>query len=236
MKYRTIVADPPWQYEKINPDAPRYIDDQGRLRSSGIHRRGAALGYSVMTLDEIRAVPVGDLAEANARLFLWTTNRYLRHAWSVLESWGFDPQNRVLVWCKPPRATTPITTEFILIGKRGKPPRIPWHGTTWFNWPFQPTHSQKPEAFLDLVEQWCPGPYLELFARRNRLGWDTWGNEALNHVDLSSSSDQAPAPNPIYDYRNDPSIEEQPTRCTSGECGECDACTSNGYGYLEVGE
>ena len=50
------------------------------------------------------------------------------------------------------------------------------------------THSSKPEAFLDLVEQVSPGPYLELFARRQRLGWDTWGNEALEHVSLSKAS------------------------------------------------
>jgi N6-adenosine-specific RNA methylase IME4 len=51
----------------------------------------------------------------------------------------------------------------------------------WFTWP-RGKHSQKPEAFIDMVEQVSPGPYLEMFARRNRLGWDTWGNEALNHV------------------------------------------------------
>jgi N6-adenosine-specific RNA methylase IME4 len=47
-------------------------------------------------------------------------------------------------------------------------------------------HSQKPEAFLDLIERVSPGPYLELFARRNRLGWDTWGDQALQHVEVAS--------------------------------------------------
>jgi N6-adenosine-specific RNA methylase IME4 len=55
----------------------------------------------------------------------------------------------------------------------------------WFTWP-RGGHSQKPDAFVDLVEQVSPGPYLELFARRQRLGWDTWGNEALEHVELSA--------------------------------------------------
>ena len=63
--------------------------------------------------------------------------------------------------------------------------------TRWFTWP-RSEHSAKPEAFLDLVEQVSPGPYLELFARRQRLGWDTWGDEALEHVDLEKSY----APNP----------------------------------------
>ena len=160
--YSTIVADPPWHYDKVNPDR----SDEGV--------KGGGLAYSSMTLDEIRAMPVGNLG-SDVRCFLWVTNRYLRHGWSVLEAWGFEPQDRVLVWCKPPRCTTPVTTEYVLIGKKGKPPRMPWHGTTWFDWPLQPTHSQKPDAFLDLVESWCPGPYVELFCRRPRFGWDAWG-------------------------------------------------------------
>jgi hypothetical protein len=56
--------------------------------------------------------------------------------------------------------------------------------TRWFRWPVA-EHSRKPEAFLDLVEQVSPGPYLEMFARRQRLGWDTWGNEALEHVSIA---------------------------------------------------
>jgi N6-adenosine-specific RNA methylase IME4 len=57
--------------------------------------------------------------------------------------------------------------------------------SAWFQWP-RTAHSAKPEAFLDLVESVSPGPYLELFARRNRLGWDTWGNEALQHVEMGA--------------------------------------------------
>lgn len=171
--YSTIVVDPPWHYDQINPNAPRYVRD-GRVLSSGIHATGSAISYSTLSLDEIRDLPVGDLA-ADSRLFMWTTNRYLRHAWSVVEAWGFTPHNKVLVWCKLPRATAQITTEFVLIGKRGNPPRMPWSPTTWYQWPLQPVHSQKPDAFMDLVESWCPGPYVELFCRRPRIGWDSWG-------------------------------------------------------------
>jgi N6-adenosine-specific RNA methylase IME4 len=64
-------------------------------------------------------------------------------------------------------------------------PRGARNDTSWFTWPRGP-HSVKPDAFLDLVEQVSPGPYLELFARRQRLGWDTWGDEALNHVNLEA--------------------------------------------------
>lgn len=160
--YSTIVADPPWHYDKVNPgkSAENYV--------------GGGLPYSSMTLDAIKALPVGNLTD-DGRCFLWVTNRYLRHGWDVLEAWGFTPQDRTLVWCKPPRCTTPVTTEYVLIGKKGNPPRMPWHGTTWFQWDLQPIHSQKPAAFADLVESWCPGPYVELFCRRPRFGWDSWG-------------------------------------------------------------
>jgi N6-adenosine-specific RNA methylase IME4 len=162
--YGTIVADPPWHYAKTNADktAEGYEGRQG-------------LDYQSMSLDEIKALPVADLAQ-NTRLFLWVTSRYLRHGWDVVESWGFTPQDKHLVWCKPPRCTTPVTTEYVIIGKRGKPARLPWSGTTWYQWPLQPLHSQKPDAFIDLVESWCPGPYVELFSRRPRFGWDSWGH------------------------------------------------------------
>ena len=178
--YATIVADPPWHY-----------DTTGRRNAEsgyGITRPLLPLDYSSMTLAEIEALPVAEIAAPDARCFLWTTNRYLFDSPAVLRAWGFEPQRRVLVWCKPPMGTMNVTTEFVLIGKRGNPPRMPWYGTTWFQWPrkglrrtHQGTapsvgHSAKPDAFLDLVEQWCPGPYVELFCRRPRLGWDSWGH------------------------------------------------------------
>lgn len=181
MKYRTIVADPPWHYDGFGV---------GRVPSGQVNDgRKTPLPYPTMTVTEIAALPVGDLAEDDAHLYLWTTNRYLPLAFGVLEAWGFR-YSMPIVWCKHPIGSflgaefTP-GAEFVLFGRRGKlrGNRAP---NQWFIWPRQGQgkHSQKPEAFLDLVETVSPGPYLELFARRNRLGWDTWGNEALEHVDL----------------------------------------------------
>ena len=170
--YSTIVADPPWHYDQVSPPNPWMNVAEPNRRGF----KGGDLGYSSMTLDEIKALPVADLAD-DARLFLWTTNRYLRHAWDVVEAWGFDPQDRLLVWCKTPRGTMNVTTEFVLVAKRGKPEKMPWTNTTWYQWPLQigRGHSAKPPQFLDLVETWSPGPYVELFARAPRLGWDSWG-------------------------------------------------------------
>ena len=81
------------------------------------------------------------------------------------------------------------TTEFILFARRGSLPAKRRVDSTWWSWPRPylaqgPTHSAKPEAFTDLVEQVSPGPYLEMFARRARFGWDYWGDESLGTASL----------------------------------------------------
>ena len=178
MKYRTIVADPPWSMGKSGA----YSWRQGR--PSGEPRD---LPYPTMSLQEIQnlQLPVAD----DAHLYVWTTQRYLRATYAIVEAWGFDP-NWLLVWAKAPHGFNPggafgSCCEFVMFAKRGNLPANTKIERDWFNWK-RGAHSQKPEAFLDLVELVSPGPYLELFARRNRLGWDTWGNEALEHVEMSS--------------------------------------------------
>ena len=174
-KYKTIVADPPWR-TTTGPKGFGYSD-------SG----HAKLEYPVMTMDEIKALPVNELADESAHLYVWTTNILVRQCYEVVEAWGFKP-SVLLTWAKNPIGmglgdAFGITTEHVVFGHRGglRPKcRVP---STWWNWK-RGRHSAKPEAFIDIVESVSPGPYLELFARRNRLGWHTWGNEALNHVEL----------------------------------------------------
>jgi N6-adenosine-specific RNA methylase IME4 len=128
------------------------------------------------------------MAERDAHLYLWTTNRYLREAYYVAEAWGFFV-SKPLVWVKEPIGFMgrPFTSsaEFVLFCRRGVLRHTANAGRQWWQWA-RSAHSAKPEAFLDIVELVSPGPYLELFARRQRLGWDTWGDEALNHVEISS--------------------------------------------------
>jgi N6-adenosine-specific RNA methylase IME4 len=150
--------------------------------------RPVAAPYAFMPLHEICGLPVRDWSERNSVLLLWTINAYVPEAYEVAWAWGFRP-SKLLTWCKTPVGLGPggtfaSTSEFILFATRGKvgaKQRIP---SSWFQWP-RGSHSEKPEAFLDLVEDTFEGPYLELFARRQRLGWDTWGNEALEHVELA---------------------------------------------------
>ena len=181
-KYRTIVADPPWQYSTtlaVTGNAPGRTKQRGR----------SGTGYETLTPDEIAALDVQQHAADNCHLYLWTTNTHAEHAWGIARAWGFEPKN-LLTWCKPPKGMVGFgvfsqASEFCLFASRGTPGGIGRCERTWFEWP-RSAHSAKPDAFLDLVEQVSPGPYLELFARRQRLGWDTWGNEALGHVEIAS--------------------------------------------------
>jgi N6-adenosine-specific RNA methylase IME4 len=170
VKYRTIVADPPWRY------------------ASAATKADAAKHYATMDLHDLLALPVDGMVEPDAHLWVWGTNGFMEEAYRVVRAWGFAPLT-VVTWCKRQPGVGHYlrnNTEHVVLAGRGKP-LVPEAKplATWFIWP-RAEHSRKPDGFYDLVEQVSPGPYLELFARRQRLGWDTWGDEALNHVSLES--------------------------------------------------
>lgn len=147
------------------------------------------LSYPTLTVEEITALPVAMLAASDAHLYLWTTQRYLWDAREIVKAWGFKPST-VLTWCKPPTGfslggTFGKASEFVLFARRGSLKAISRTNRDWWEWS-RGQHSAKPEAFLDIVESVSPGPYLEMFARRNRLGWETWGNESLEHVSMEA--------------------------------------------------
>jgi N6-adenosine-specific RNA methylase IME4 len=175
-KYGTIVADPPWEY----PEGFALGPGHGKLELR-------PLPYPSMSLAAICALPIEEKAAADCRLFLWTTNRWLPDAFTVLRSWQFE-YRQTLVWHKLdanlPASVAPNSAEFILVATCGSPARLRTLPSAVIPMTRSGGHSAKPEAWLDYFEQVSPGPYLELFARRNRLGWDTWGNEALEHIDL----------------------------------------------------
>ena len=188
-RYRTIVADPPWPYpEGIGvPNTGHMIHGRKRTNAErGPIRSRVPLPYQTMTLDDIGDLPVSALADDDARLFLWTTNRYLPHAMQMLSGWSFE-YRQTLIWDKTPNfsplpaSVAPNAAEFLLVASRGKPERIgTWSTSIVRARKPRPVHSEKPDAFLDIVEQVSPGPYAELFARRGRLGWDyPIGDQAL---------------------------------------------------------
>jgi N6-adenosine-specific RNA methylase IME4 len=144
-----------------------------------------------LKLAEIRDLPIRDLAEADAHLYLWAINRYLEPAFDVCRAWGFEP-SKMLVWCKPPmgrlgRGAFGATTEYVIFARRGSLAHTGYVERNWFEWP-RGKHSAKPDAFLDIVEQVSPGPYVELFARRARFGWNYWGDQSLGTAQLEAEN------------------------------------------------
>jgi N6-adenosine-specific RNA methylase IME4 len=183
-RYATIVADPPWQ-TKTGPSWGR------NDKSAPLNASSHDLAYPTMSLTEIAELPVGRLAEQDAHLYLWTTNGYVEAAYEIAREWGFRPST-LLTWCKPPKGiglggAFSLTAEFCIFARRGSLATQTRVDSSWWLWPRR-RHSEKPEAFLDLVEQVSPGPYLEMFARRARFGWDYWGDQSLGTAEVADAA------------------------------------------------
>ena len=160
LRFGTIYADPPWPYEN---------------RAT---RAAAADHYPTMSLDELAALPVGDLADRDCHLHLWTTNAFLFECTRHLRAWGFDYRS-MFVWAKPTVGLGNwwrLAHEFLLLGTRGRRPFLDRSQRSW-QCLERGTHSAKPEAIRRLIEKVSPGPRLELFGRKAVDGWVVWGNQ-----------------------------------------------------------
>lgn len=158
-KYKTIMLDPPWD-----------INQKGKL--------GAINHYNLMTLDQIRNLPIPELAADDAHLWLWVPNGLVPEAIQLIKDWGFTYRNS-FYWIKPRLGLGVYlrnASETVLFATRGKAPVLFKGQPNWLFAPLQ-DHSHKPEEMYEVIERVSPGPYLELFARRHRHGWDSWGNE-----------------------------------------------------------
>lgn len=184
MRYKTIVADPPWKYGIWGGNSGKNEKMKEWNKKGGF----LPLPYYSMSLDEIAALPIRDLADNDCELFIWTTQKYLPHTFPLLNGWGFKYCD-VLMWCKEPRGTgqgglfTP-TVEFIVHGRIGKMPAKKRIDTTWWKVKRTNIHSRKPEFFQDMIETVTDAPRLEMFARRQRMGWDVFGNEVEGSIIL----------------------------------------------------
>lgn len=173
--FRTIYADPPWQFQnrtgKVAPE----------------HKRLSR--YATMTLDDIMALPVADIAAAKSHLYLWVPNALLPDGLAVMRSWGFEYKTNI-IWEKVRHDGQPDgrgvgfyfrnVTEVLLFGIRGKDNRTLQPARSQVNLvrTVKREHSRKPDEMINLIEACSPGPYLEMFARGDREGWAMWGNQA----------------------------------------------------------
>lgn len=167
--YATVVADPPWLPAMALINSP--------ASGIGAPKASPQRHYSTLSVEEICAMvpPTGK----QAHLWLWVLNQHVDWGYQVARAWGFEPM-QMITWAKPGvgAGRFQCNSEQVLVCRKGTRHGNPFGmtGGTWFNWP-RGKHSEKPEAFFDLVERVSPGPYLEMFARRRRNGWDAFGNE-----------------------------------------------------------
>ena len=182
MKYGVILADPPWSY------------------SNAGCRGAAANEYSTMTINDICAIPVADIAQDNCILLMWGTWPLLPEAMRVIDAWGFKYVTGI-PWIKVTRCQQNLfgDTQFsvpygigfwargcsepIFIARRGKvsPPNNGFVGLLSPNY----HHSRKPDSIYEIAES-LNGPYLEMFARRPRKGWHAFGNEIQGSISLNA--------------------------------------------------
>lgn len=185
-KYKTIVVDPPWKYGSWGKASNRGSRAGTFREDINISK---PLPYPSLSVEDIKALPIASLSDDDCECYLWVTSKYLPVGFEILKAWGFK-YCQTLVWCKTPRGLgqggvyTP-TTEFILLGRKGKAPKVRRVDSTWWNWKRPHNkHSAKPEEFQDLIETVSVTPRVELFARRKREGWDVWGNEVESDIEL----------------------------------------------------
>lgn len=163
--FRVIALDPPWRYEQNV--------DKSTSKVRGL------VDYADMSVEEICALPVLDLAHDDCILWLWTTNAFMREAYACIEAWGFEPKT-ILTWEKQHIGVghwLRNVTEHCILAVRGKPTVTLSNQSTFIS-EIRREHSRKPEAFYGLVESLCPGSKLEMFAREERSGWTAWGAES----------------------------------------------------------
>lgn len=190
MTYSVIYADPPWKF---------------KTHSHKGLGRSADAWYDCMTVDEICAMPVESLAAPDCVLLMWVTDPFLRESFRVIDSWGFTfktvgfywakrdwniifaqdmgpdkppitQQTRTEVWSFGTGYWTRANPEQCLLATRGHPQRKNADVPKLIVSP-RGAHSAKPEETYERIERLCDGPYIELFARQRRPGWDCLGNE-----------------------------------------------------------
>lgn len=188
MKYNIIYADPPWQY-----------DDKA------LNRGGAERHYSTVAIDELKAIPIQNVCADDCILFMWATFPKLGEGIELIKAWGFEYKTCAFVWVKSNRRDilnqlsfvesdidpfwgmgrwTRSNVEIVLLGVRGKPKR---EAKNVHQIIYQPIarHSEKPAETRDRIVALCGDvPRLEMFARQKTAGWDVFGNEVENSIEM----------------------------------------------------
>ena len=170
-KYNVIYADPPSTFKTYS--------DKGKDRSPENH-------YNVMSLKDICNLPISKIANDNSVLLMWVVDPLLDKAFEVINAWGFKYKTVGFTWAKTNKKSMGFFTglgywtrgnpEMCLLATKGKPKRIS-KSVPQLVVEQRREHSRKPDIMYNHIENLLEGPYIELFARTQRQGWDSWGNQ-----------------------------------------------------------
>ena len=173
-KYGVIYADPPWSFRNWS------------AKGTG---RNAVSHYDCMDFDTLAALPVETIAADDSVLFLWATDPMLPSAFALIDAWGFEFKTVGFYWVKLNGTAegsnrfftglgywTRANPEQCLLATRGKPQRRS-KSVRKLVVDRRREHSRKPDEVRDRIEKLVPGPYIELFARETKTGWDCWGDQ-----------------------------------------------------------
>jgi N6-adenosine-specific RNA methylase IME4 len=184
-KYGVIYADPAWSFSNWSA--------KGTGRNASSH-------YDVLDFAALAALPVADLAADDCVLFLWATDPLLPKALELITAWGFTYKTVGFYWVKLNKQArsgvdyftglgywTRANPELCLLATRGSPPRLNKDVRRLVVWQRR-EHSRKPDCVRDRIERLVAGPYLELFTRETKVGWDCWGDQVglFDHGDVTT--------------------------------------------------
>jgi N6-adenosine-specific RNA methylase IME4 len=197
--YGAILADPPWHFQSWT--GARWNGDKHKP----VLTPAKAPDYPTMTIDEIAALPVADLCADDCALFCWGIWVNLLECIKIIDAWGFTYKTCAFNWTKADIRQPDLfrdsangqwglgywvrqNTEYCLLATRGAPKRL---NADVMQAIIQPRrqHSRKPDEIHGRIERLVGGPYLELFARQTRPGWDCWGNETNKFPEAAQSDD-----------------------------------------------
>lgn len=184
-KYKIIYADPPWRYEQRNVSG------------------AAEKHYPTMSAEELCALPVSDIADTDAVLFLWATFPQLPSALRVIRAWGFSYKTAAFLWIKTYRKSgkavfglgfwTRSCAEVCLLAVKGHPKRKNASVRQLLISPLE-AHSKKPDETRERIVALCGDePRIELFARQVAPGWDVWGNEVPSDCPILDAGNDIPS-------------------------------------------
>ncbi len=180
-KYKIIYADPPWQTHYFKERKDGWISRE--------------LPYKQMTDDEIKMLPIKNIVEDDAILFLWVIDNRIPMIKELMNAWGFEYKCVGFVWAKKAKTTDGVnatfssytrrTCEFCYIGTRGRY-IVKKKNSDQFIFEPKREHSRKPDIIRNLIVEMIGNvPRIELFARQKTDGWDVWGNEVKSDIELN---------------------------------------------------